>query len=292
MHAYLIIAHNNFPQLKLLLKVLDYEDNDIYIHIDLKAGDINTEYLCEGIQCAKITFVRRISVIWGDYSQIECEMILLEAASQGGYDYIHLLSGVDYPIKSHEYINQFFAEHNGNEFVHFETKGLPDYEKYKVRYWYLLHKYVGREKGSESLVAALQWLFVHIQMVFGVDRTKNKKIKYYKGANWFSITGDFAKYIVSQKDKIYDIFSYTHCGDEFFIQTMLMNSAFKDKLWIQSFNDDYDGCLRMIDWERGKPYIFREDDLDILKQSNALFARKFDLKIDEKILDLLNQEIL
>ena len=36
-HAYLIMCHNNFEQLKLLLKLLDDERNDIYVHIDKKA---------------------------------------------------------------------------------------------------------------------------------------------------------------------------------------------------------------------------------------------------------------
>ena len=36
-HAYLIIAHNNWKQLSLLLSVLDDERNDIYIHIDKKS---------------------------------------------------------------------------------------------------------------------------------------------------------------------------------------------------------------------------------------------------------------
>ena len=36
-HAYLIIAHQNWEQLKTLIGMLDYIDNDIYIHIDKKA---------------------------------------------------------------------------------------------------------------------------------------------------------------------------------------------------------------------------------------------------------------
>lgn len=35
-HAYLIIAHNQFALLKELLKSIDDERNDIYIHIDKK----------------------------------------------------------------------------------------------------------------------------------------------------------------------------------------------------------------------------------------------------------------
>ena len=39
--AFLIVAHNNFEMLKFLIKSLDSEDHDIYIHIDKKCGDID-----------------------------------------------------------------------------------------------------------------------------------------------------------------------------------------------------------------------------------------------------------
>lgn len=32
--AFLIVAHNNFEMLKFLIKSLDSEEHDIYIHID------------------------------------------------------------------------------------------------------------------------------------------------------------------------------------------------------------------------------------------------------------------
>ena len=47
---------------------------------------------------------------------------------------------------------------------------------------------------------------------------------------------------------------------------------------------------RYIDWERGSnnnPYIFRETDYEELKSAKALFARKFDLNIDKKIVEKL-----
>ena len=47
---------------------------------------------------------------------------------------------------------------------------------------------------------------------------------------------------------------------------------------------------RHIDWERGSnnnPYVFRESDYKELMNSTALFARKFDLNIDKKIVEKL-----
>ena len=100
-HAYLIIAHNEFEILKLLIDALDYVRNDIYIHFDskckilpnLKCNEAGLYILCD-----------RIDVRWGDYSQIETEMLLFEYAhdmqkkTRVRYLYYHLISGVDLPL--------------------------------------------------------------------------------------------------------------------------------------------------------------------------------------------------
>lgn len=49
--------------------------------------------------------------------------------------------------------------------------------------------------------------------------------------------------------------------------------------------------MRLIDWQRGTPYIFRIDDKDMLRKSDMLFARKFDCNIDKKIIDYIAQYI-
>ena len=42
--AFLIVAHNNFEMLKFLIKSLDSEEHDIYIHIDKKAPFDGSSY--------------------------------------------------------------------------------------------------------------------------------------------------------------------------------------------------------------------------------------------------------
>ena len=45
--------------------------------------------------------------------------------------------------------------------------------------------------------------------------------------------------------------------------------------------------MRYVDWERGGPYIFRLEDFDELTKCGMCFARKFDAKVDDKIIDKL-----
>ena len=44
-HAYMIIAHNEFDLLEILVRLLDDPRNDIYIHIDAKVKDFDFKVL-------------------------------------------------------------------------------------------------------------------------------------------------------------------------------------------------------------------------------------------------------
>lgn len=224
--------------------------------------------------------------------QVKCELSLLKCAIQNGpYKYYHLLSGHDLPIKSQEEIHRYF-EMNEKNYVAFyrpEMKydTLFDYKIYHIPF----KKYV------------LIRLSRRIQRFLRIDRIKKSKMKYMKGSQWFSITDDAAKYVVSKEKRILLMFSYTRCPDEVFLQTILYNSQFRDTL-----NTDYQDIkyrtllsektmanLRMIDWpdELGTahPRTFIAEDYDTLMKCKALFARKFDSKVDSKIIKLICQSL-
>ena len=75
-------------------------------------------------------------------------------------------------------------------------------------------------------------------------------------------------------------------ADESFLQTLVYNSSFRNKLYKRGIeNDDYMACLRYIDWSRGNPYIWRIEDYDQLINSNYLFARKFDEKESKELIE-------
>ena len=112
-HAFLIMAHDNWKILARLIKKLDHIDNDIYLHIDAKAtiADAQKE-IKDTCRFSKIYYVERIDASWGGYSLVQCEMSLFDEASKKKYDYYHLLSGIDFPIKPMKEIHYFFEKNN------------------------------------------------------------------------------------------------------------------------------------------------------------------------------------
>ena len=123
--AYLIIAHKDDLTFRTLISMLDYKNNDIFIHMDKK----NKTYDSKGIESlgkhAKIYHTCRTNVEWGGYSLINAELLLLEKATEiGKYQHYHLLSGEDLPIQKQEVIQNFFMEQDGKEFIAFDQKNF------------------------------------------------------------------------------------------------------------------------------------------------------------------------
>lgn len=282
-HAYMIIAHNEFDLLETLVRLLDDPRNDLYIHIDAKVLDFDFARFHGLVQHANLQFTpRRLSVTWGHSSQVMTELLLLQTAVAGEdpaqpYAYYHLISGVDLPIKSNDEIHTFFDQNEGKEFVHF-SKNEPDPGfAARIRYYHLFRK---KRNGFTKVLAQIVF---RLQVLLRIDRLKEQGLIVQKGTNWFSITGDFAKYIVSQAERVEQLFAYSYCGDEVFVQTMLVNSPFVTNLYMPNCNNDQMACARLIDWERGHPYVFRMADYDEIMQSPAMFARKFSMQTDPEI---------
>src|SRR5260370_5981578 len=137
--AYLILAHNNPGHLARLKQALATENSAILIHIDKKA-DIRPFLEIAGENVHFTT--KRVPVYWGDYSQIEAILILVDtamAASQR-YDYLVLLSGSDYPLRTAAQLEAYFAKYRGSEFINMvampstaASKPLSRLTEYKPR---------------------------------------------------------------------------------------------------------------------------------------------------------------
>ncbi len=286
-HAFLIMAHKNPEQLKTLLSLLDHPRVDLYVHLDKKSRIFNAEDLFSAVKYSSVFLVPRMAVVWGSRSQIQCEFRLIKAALPKQYEYYHLLSGLDLPLKNIEKILSFFDECGGKEFVSFESKTVSEsvYQRASL-YWPFQGARILR-----PIFLALQSILVSFQKKLGVDRLKRLGIILYKGANWFSCTHGYLSLLLRDEKKLLKLFSHSFCCDELFLQTHFMTTKYKERLFDPSFSDSASSIQRLIDWQRGNPYTFRMEDSELLFRSDMLFARKFDEKIDSGIIQLFVEKL-
>lgn len=211
-HAFLIIAHNEYPVLEVLLSMLDDERNDIYLHIDKRATELFQQIKKVKMQKAGFYLIENpIKVYWGDISQVQVEYLLFETAlSHGPYAYYHLLSGTDLPIKSQDYIHAFFQQNAGKEFVGFwqDAAHQRDLERKVFRYYFFTKRLKDKEHLLHGITALIRNLILAVQKISHYRRKQTFEFK--KGGNWISITENAVKYLLQYKEIVLNRMKYTH----------------------------------------------------------------------------------
>ena len=296
--AYLIMAHTNFEQLKLLIAALDFRLTDIFIHIDKNSDYNDFESLKRIPKYSYIEVFKEFRVFWADFSQTECELFLLDKArNHDTYEYYHLISNADFPTMSQKDIYKIFHENLGKEFVSFRfpMNIWPFNNKpytTEIKYFHVLSRYYRtRSKLVNKIVYCTEYFCVFLQFLLRIDRIKNQYIP-AKGSNWFSITDNFASYILSKKEWIYKNYHMTRSSEEVFPAVLVYNSEFRKNLYDQNYDCSNNANQRYIDWERGFPYTFRVEDYDEIINSGLPFVRKTDMRIDGGLVQKLYDKIM
>lgn len=265
-HAYLILAHTDFEVLRQLVKASDDERIDMFIHFDSKVKalpELTTE------KAGLFILKDRVDVRWADVSMVDAEFRLCEAAlANGTYDYFHLLSGVDLPLRSVGSIDRFFTENAGREFIAYSQGDLEEMLDTRARFRHLFPRSFRK---SSIPARACRKAFLMLQKALGIRR--NKDVEFRKGSQWFSITREMAEFFVSRKEQTMKMYGHSFCPDELVLQTLAWNSRFKERLW--DTDSDARGCMRAISWKGSAITDWEDEDFPKLQESDAMFARKF-----------------
>jgi Core-2/I-Branching enzyme len=274
--AHLIITYTNPLQTERMIRRMQHPDFDFYIHVDKKV-DIGPHLFLAKIPQVYLIH-DRVNVVWAGYNTVEATIRSVKEIFNTGrtYNYIHLMSGQDYPIKPPSYIHHFFSAHNGKEFLEFEHFNEWPAESYpRIRQYHLTnYNFPGRYY--------FQWLMNR----FLPHRKSPLPMEYYGSSMFWALTTSCLKYIIDlieTNPKFKRFMQFTWGSDEFLFQTLVMNSSFK--------NNVENNNLLFLDREKGAdhPNILTFRHLHKIFDSEKLFARKFDLGKDVIVLDNIDQ---
>lgn len=272
--AHLILAHKCPDQVYRLANKLQDAETDVYIHIDKKSHLLFTLFK---LPANTILIKNTVSVTWAGYSMVSATLNGLKEILDSGthYDHIHITSGQDYPIKSNSEIKELFEKNKGKLFVKYLPVGneWPDGITRITQYHLTDINLPGKYK---------------LQNLINFLAPKRKFLFNWKAvgkSQWITINTPAAKYIIDTLNKHPEIerfFKLSWAPDEIIFHTILYNSDYREHI----INDD----LTYMDWTKGgaSPKVLGMDDKTTLQQSEALFARKFDVDVDKNILDYLD----
>lgn len=272
-HAFILSVHTNFNQIKMLVETLLF--GDVFIHVDKKQEKLYKQ-LKEYYSVYKNVYIieNRISVNWSGLSQVKATLNLLGAVKSidKTYDYVHFISGQDLLLMSQDELDTFIQQKNKKEFI--EVNDIGNYR------WRLKQYSFFRENpNNRKLLFRLFDIFIRVIQIPFVNRRNLEGMNLYKGSSWFSITYPCALYVLDKSKDYLSDFKYTACPDEHFFQVLIMNSKFKE---------DVDGSnYRYIIFEKlnASPKTLTLQDFNYFMNGQYMFARKFDLNIDNVVIN-------
>jgi hypothetical protein len=292
--AYLILAHKNPTLIKKAVECLSCEDVSFFIHIDAKV-DISQ---FDSIRGKNIFFIdKRILVHWGEFSQTEAILLLIQQAlaAPERHDYLVLLSGSDFPLRSGEYVRKFLEINQGREFitmVKLPAPGMPISRINTLRF--------------PSTRPIRRFVFRALAKIGLAQRDYRKylgALEPYSGHTWWALSRESCQYIIEFRQRHQELatfFENTHASDETFIHTILGNSPFKSRIRRHLVYEDWP-----VEGTRHHPKVINAKHVDLFESQSEipaqdlhgpgelLFARKFsddDLRLVERVEKMIRKK--
>lgn len=244
-----------------------------------------------------VVFLARNRCDWGGFGHVEASLKGLRALEDKGarFDYVILLTGQDYPIKSNSYIQEFLGAHWGYSYIDFfplphkQWPGNGGLDR-------LLHWHFILGGHHFECPIASPWRYHHLNLIWNrlitvipAKRKWPEKVLPYGGSSYWCLSRECIEYIlqyVQANEWWIRYFKHAWVPDELFFQTILLNSPYRDRL----VNDN----LRFIQWTNRQPSpdILTAKDFPSFSTTAKLFARKFDATIDASVLDMIDSQFL
>lgn len=288
MQACLVIAHANIEQVIKLSEKLS-EDFLVYIHLD-KKFEVSSEDL-ERLKATKNTYVYSvISVMWGGFTIGEAMLFLVKKALENpDVEYIHIISGVDWPVCSTDKIKEFY-ENNNNIYMVYELAENVKKCGEPILLWDKYYFNYDKINRRTLLGKIYHRLSIMAQTLLRVDKFKklNITLDIYRGENWCDMPRRAAEYalnFLANNPNYYKMFKTGFCSDEAVFQTILCNCEFKDNIICDHH--------RFIKWEKkhgSYPAILDMEEFEEIKKGEYHFARKIDLDISGELLEKLEND--
>lgn len=279
--AYIIHAYKNPKQLKRLITSLSSLETYFFIHIDKKIDIAQFEKELSGTK--NIFWVKREYSNWGTIATVKAVLNGIKQALDLNLnlEYFYFLSGQDYPIKNIQTIEDFFNHNREKNFLTYSELPNKDWKNGGLHRFNRFHFIISKNRYIRRIVNTVNFFLPRRVMPYS--------LKPFGGDFYIGLSRKSAEYVMNFIDshpKYIRFFKYSYIPEEMFFQTILLNNpSVAEKTESKT--------LTYADWSKPKgpyPAIIQSSDLDNLIKSDCLFARKFDIGVDESIFDLLDNK--
>jgi hypothetical protein len=294
--AYIISAYKNPAQLTRLIRRLSAGQTTFFVHVDKKTSVRVFRRMFDDVRSLpNVHFLERHVINWGDFGHVRATLKgVNEIIRQGiSFDFVVLLTGQDYPIKSNAHIGSTLNASRGKAFLKFfplpsnewANGGMNRIERWHFGFkgWHYLFP-----ANPERVALLSRKLATLSAKIIPFKRPFPRGYQAFGGSSYWCLPTECVLYIhefIHRNPGFVDFFRHVYISDEIFFHTIILNSPFKEHV----VNDD----LRYVDWSKpAGPAVLTIEDFPKLLHSRKLFARKFDVTVDERVLDMIDHVLL
>ncbi len=238
----------------------------IVIHVDKRVPPKDYNPFVESLSdLENLRFVRRLSCDWGGWSLVEASQIASERMLKDfpQVSHVYLSSGSCLPLRPVQELTDYLAERPKTDFIEsVTTKDVPwtvgglDEERFTLRFPFSWKKH-------RRLFDA----YVRAQRSVGFKRKIPHGLVPHMGSQWWCLTRQTLSAILQDPDRAaFDrYFRRVWIPDESYYQTLARK--YSTRIESRSLT------LSKFDFQ-GKPHVFYDDHLQMLRRSDCFVARK------------------
>jgi hypothetical protein len=268
--GFIILAHDRPDSIRRLCSTLTAAGDRVVIHFDAGSPEEDKAAVRE-IAAENPEQVRMISKVrcrWGEWSLVDAVLHAMRefAAMPEKPDFIHLMSAADFPLRPLEDFRDFLRRHPQRDFIECcdisrrkWVKGGLGRERFRL---FFPFNYRRSRKAFDRMVA--------LQKFLRIRRRIPKGLSPHMGSQWWTMRwSTCAKLLdfIKARPGIVRYFRRTWIPDESFVQTLVAKLVPPHE--IANLQLTFHHLT-----PTGRPYVFYNDHLPLLKRIPHFFVRK------------------
>lgn len=262
----IMLCHTAFDRAAAVARFWAEGGSPVVIHVDRRvSAEAFAAFRNDLATTDSISFSERHACEWGTFGLVAATLSAarLMLDRNPGVSHVYLASGSCLPLRPHAELVSYLAEHSGTDFIESVTTkdvqwivdGL-EIERFTLRFPFSFRKQ-----------RALFDSYVRLQRRLGVQRRIPDGLEPHLGSQWWCLTRRTLLSILDDpKRPVYDrYFRRVWIPDESYFQTLAR--LYSTRIESRSLT------LSKFDMH-GRPHLFYDDHLQLLKRSDCFVARK------------------
>lgn len=264
--GFVMLVHEALDRAALVARHFWEHGKPVVIHIDKRVDDDNARWLHQKLaDCPDVVFCERHACEWGSWSIVNAtqtaSMMMLERFPD--VRHVMLTSGSCLPLRPVDELDRYLSVRPRTDFIESVTTDEVDWtvgglsqERFTLRFPFSWKKHRRLFDG-----------YVRVQRAFKYERTIPDGLVPHLGSQWWCLTRHTLSAILQDPRRVeFDAyFSRVWIPDESYFQTLA-----------RLYSGDIESrslTLSKFDFQ-GKPHVFYDDHLQLLRRSDCFMARK------------------